>query len=117
MGLQVGRWLWRQWHRRGLALETPEARRSRELVEAGHFYGQMVRALASFRLVRAASQTPAEFLQVVAAAGLPFTAAVATVTRIFCEVRYGEQPLDDERRHQVAGALAEIRARTPAGGP
>ena len=80
---------------------------------ASRFYLRMERVLNRRGQRRPAWMTPWEFHDALAAAGWGAIAPVKTVTRIFCAVRYGQQPLRATERDAVEKALRALRAFRP----
>jgi transglutaminase-like putative cysteine protease len=102
-------WLWRVrssffGNRQG----TGARRRQRQVKEAQHFYGRMLRMLARRRHRRQAHQTPREFLREIEAAQHPALSDIRLVTTLFCAVRYGQQELNAESREQLDSAMKRI---------
>ena len=107
--IRVGLYLRALIRARRLEHLNPEEQRRRAIEEAGHFYGQMVRALARFQLVRGVAQTPVEFLKDAESAELSVIHEVRMITNSFCRVRYAEAPVTDELRKQMTAALSRIK--------
>jgi hypothetical protein len=75
---------------------------------AQHFYGRMLRILSRQQIRRRGSQTPIEFLNELEASGHPCLAEIRDITRCFCEVRYGLQPLPAQARAAVQESLRRL---------
>jgi len=81
---------------------------------ATRFYRRMGDILARRGFRRETWMTPAEFADYLAASGWPAMEPVMTITRFFCEVRYGRRLLSPAERRAVRSALAALRATGPA---
>ncbi len=102
----------RVWRRRRRRQDDPTRQRHREVQEARHFYGRLLRILAHQKLERRPGLTPLEFLVQIEAAGHPRLDDIRALTQDFCEVRYGEHALSDETRAHIEERLARLRRAT-----
>ena len=92
-----------------LLLRGIVVRSGRRVRPALKIYERMERLLRRCGFERGLSQTPWEFHAAVAAAKWPAAEAVALITRVFCDVRYGERPLGEEDATAAETALRKIR--------
>jgi hypothetical protein len=77
---------------------------------ADHFYARLLQLLARRGHYRAPHQTPAEFLYRLRAREAPCFNEIAEVTQIFCDSRYGEQPLPPEEIVRLTTLLSRIES-------
>lgn len=97
------------WKRIVRLLRTIRLRRVDRIVEAQHFYGQMVRLLGKDRIYRRNSETPLEFLRTVEEKHHPLCAQIRVLTNYFCEIRYGNRELTPDVWEVIQTALRDIR--------
>lgn len=76
--------------------------------EANHFYARMLAVLAKCDLFRRPGQTPLEFLHEVARISPTMHEPVARITKIFCDIRYGESSFSEGIRVEVGRELETI---------
>jgi hypothetical protein len=79
---------------------------------ADHFYARLLRLLAKRGYECSPEQTPVEFLDELRAKNATALDEIGEMTRIFCDSRYGEQPLSDEEIERLKGLLERIE-KTP----
>lgn len=85
-------------------------RRAGERATADHFYARLLRILERRGFEAMPQLTPLEFLQRLRARGVPCFDEVAEITRVFCDARYGEQPLAPEEIERLTGLLQRIES-------
>lgn len=98
-------WLYR---RRKLPLRAFARPQRSQLPTADHFYARLLRTLAKRGHTRAPEQTPAEFLDQLRAVEIPAIDEIAQITQVFCDSRYGEQPLPPEEIDRLKNLLTRI---------
>ncbi len=76
--------------------------------EAQHFYGKMLRLLARQAIHRRADQTPVEFAKEEVVCKHPCHNAIESVTRSFCDIRYGGRDYNHDTKKRVKDALDQI---------
>lgn len=77
-------------------------------VIADHYYHQLIKLLAARGFHRESRQTPLEFLD--SLPDQPWRREVATVSALFCEIRYGGRELTGERERELREALHRLRS-------
>ena len=77
---------------------------------ADHFYARLLRLLARRGYRRAPEQTPVEFLKGLRANNVSSLAEIAEITQVFCDSRYGEQPLPPEEIARLTALLGRIES-------
>jgi hypothetical protein len=75
---------------------------------ADHFYARLLRVLGKRGYDRSPEQTPAEFLNQLRVNNAAALDEIAQITQIFCDSRYGEQPLPPEVIQRLKELLALI---------
>jgi protein-glutamine gamma-glutamyltransferase len=80
-----------------------------EAAEVVRLYMELERALQAAGHGRAASVTPLEHAQLLAAEGFAAAADVSLVTESYMRVRFGESALDEAERAQLREALVRVR--------
>ena len=75
---------------------------------ADHFYARLLRVLAKRGYHRTPEQTPVEFLGRLRAKNVNSLPEIAEITQIFCDSRYGEQPLPPEEITRLTTLLSRI---------
>jgi transglutaminase-like putative cysteine protease len=93
---------------RGWRLAAWSSGQQKAQVRAGHYYGQMLRALARRGFPRQPHQTPWEFWGEVQKHKPPHQEDVALITQAFCESRYGNRPISPARWIEITQALRRI---------
>jgi hypothetical protein len=79
---------------------------------ADHFYARLLGLLAKRGHERSPEQTPVEFLNELRGKNAAGLEEISEMTRIFCDSRYGEQPLSGEEIECLKGLLERIE-KTP----
>ncbi|GEM_PF-2403287 len=92
----------------------PLWRRKEPVVEAQHFYGDLLRILRKQGLRRAPAETPFQFLGRLQKQEHPAASDIAQVTQTFCNVAYGGQDLEPAEHRGVRSAIDRIRRTKPA---
>ena len=77
---------------------------------ADHFYARLLRLLARRGFHRNPEQTPVEFLDSLRGTDVSRIEEIAEITRVFCDSRYGEQPLERDEIERLSDLLARIEA-------
>jgi hypothetical protein len=98
-------WLYRRVRVPFAALAKPQRTSS---PTADHFYARLLRLLAKRGHDRSPEQTPAEFLEQLRARNAAAIEPIGQITQIFCDSRYGEQPLPPEEIARLKELLAQI---------
>ena len=106
-------WVWQQRQNRDKVHITRS--RPKTAVQAAHYYGQMLRALARQGFHRASPQTPLEFLSDLQGRALPHLSEVRFITEVFCSTRYGHHPLSAMEEAEIEKALERIRKGSATG--
>lgn len=75
---------------------------------ADHFYARLLRLLAKRGFHRNPEQTPAEFLDSLRGTDAGPIQEIAEITRVFCDSRYGEQPLSPDEIQRLSDLLSRI---------
>jgi hypothetical protein len=75
---------------------------------ADHFYARLLRVLGRRGFAPAPEQTPLEFLKRLRAENAACIDEISEITRVFCDSRYGEQPLAAEEIQRLTSLLARI---------
>jgi predicted heme/steroid binding protein len=92
---------------KGKAFSSRE--KARQLRQARHFYGQMLKVLAKQRYSRSPSKTPFEFLASLEPLKLSAFADIEFITKTFCNIKYGDQQLTPELQKEIQHRLRAIR--------
>jgi transglutaminase-like putative cysteine protease len=93
---------WRNWLPRLAAAPTPRP-------GAVDFYAAMLRILARSGLRKPVHQTPAAFARRLVDSDPVRFAPVAALTDLFYEIRFGDRPLDTDRRRRADALLNALR--------
>jgi hypothetical protein len=75
---------------------------------ADHFYARLLQILARHGYRRPANETPVEFLDRLRAKNTACLSEIGEITQIFCDSRYGEQPLPPEEIARLTTLLGRI---------
>jgi hypothetical protein len=97
-------WLYRR-SRLPIALRKSQ---NTQIPTADHFYARLLRSLSKNGWRRLPEQTPDEFLNLLRAENAPCLAEIDELTRVFCDSRYGEQPLPTGEIERLTALLARI---------
>jgi hypothetical protein len=98
-------WLYRRVRAPLAALARPQRTST---PTADHFYARLLRVLAKRGHNRSPEQTPTEFLGQLRTTNATAIEQIAQITQIFCDSRYGEQPLPPEEIARLKELLTQI---------
>ena len=77
---------------------------------ADHFYARLLRTLAKRGFTRAPEQTPVEFLGSLREMQAPCLDEISELTRVFCDSKYGEQPLPEAEVRRLGELLGRVES-------